>query len=211
MKGSGRGVAADPVRALQHAPYRAAKADPRLRFHALYDRTCRSDVLWRVGRGAPEQWRAGHPRCGTRPSAHCSRLLLRLGSAILGDPATVEDVRATKLTLALHRGPSRLWPPDPGWGARIGCRVSPSGAHQIVRRRRQGRPADRSGTRHDRAVFSPLFTGPAAVHSGMTRTCHVGNGGAPGHSRLQAPGQHEGIHMSTITTDAHTSSRTGTA
>jgi RNA-directed DNA polymerase len=47
-KGSGRGVPADPVRALQHALYRAAKADPGRRFHALFDKVCRSDVLWRA-------------------------------------------------------------------------------------------------------------------------------------------------------------------
>ena len=45
---SGRGVPADPVRALQHALYRAAKADPGRRFHALYDKVSRSDVLWRA-------------------------------------------------------------------------------------------------------------------------------------------------------------------
>jgi len=47
-QGSGRGVPADPVRALQHALYRAAKADPGRRFHALYDKVSRSDVLWRA-------------------------------------------------------------------------------------------------------------------------------------------------------------------
>ena len=47
-KGSGRGIPADPVRALQHALYRAAKADPGRRFHALYDKVSRSDVLWRA-------------------------------------------------------------------------------------------------------------------------------------------------------------------
>ena len=46
--GSGRDVPADPVRALQHALYRAAKAGPGRRFHALYDKVCRSDVLWRA-------------------------------------------------------------------------------------------------------------------------------------------------------------------
>jgi len=46
--GSGRGVPADPVRALQHALYRAAKADPGRRFHALYDKVCRRDILWRA-------------------------------------------------------------------------------------------------------------------------------------------------------------------
>ena len=47
-KGSGRGVPADPVRALQHALYRAAKADPGRRFHALYDKVRRRDVLRRA-------------------------------------------------------------------------------------------------------------------------------------------------------------------
>ena len=46
--GSGRGAPADPVRALQHALYRAAKADPGRRFHALYDKIRRRDVLWRA-------------------------------------------------------------------------------------------------------------------------------------------------------------------
>ncbi len=56
---SGSRVVRDPVRALQHALYRAAKADPGRRFHALYDKVCRSDVLWRAwvavraNRGAP--------------------------------------------------------------------------------------------------------------------------------------------------------------
>ena len=58
--GSGRGVPADPVRALQHALYRAAKADPGRRFHALHDKVHRRDVLcpvaWvavRSNNGAP--------------------------------------------------------------------------------------------------------------------------------------------------------------
>jgi hypothetical protein len=38
----------DPVRALQHALYRAAKADPGRRFHALWDKVWRRDVLWRA-------------------------------------------------------------------------------------------------------------------------------------------------------------------
>jgi RNA-directed DNA polymerase len=44
----GSRVPRDPVRALQHALYRAAKADPGRRFHALYDKISRSDVLWRA-------------------------------------------------------------------------------------------------------------------------------------------------------------------
>jgi RNA-directed DNA polymerase len=46
--GSVRGVPADPVRALQHALYWAAKADPGRRFHALMDEVLRRDVLWRA-------------------------------------------------------------------------------------------------------------------------------------------------------------------
>jgi group II intron reverse transcriptase/maturase len=38
----------EPVRALQHALYRAAKADPGRRFHALRDKVFRRDVLERA-------------------------------------------------------------------------------------------------------------------------------------------------------------------
>jgi RNA-directed DNA polymerase len=41
-------VGSDRVRALQHALYRAAKADPTRRFHALFDKVCRRDVLDRA-------------------------------------------------------------------------------------------------------------------------------------------------------------------
>ena len=41
-------VRLDPVRALQHTLYRAAKADPGRRFHALWDKVFRRDVLWRA-------------------------------------------------------------------------------------------------------------------------------------------------------------------
>ncbi|GAA0476470.1 hypothetical protein Aca07nite_87020 [Actinoplanes capillaceus] len=42
------GSVLDPVRALQHALYRAAKADPGRRFHALRDKVFRRDVLRRA-------------------------------------------------------------------------------------------------------------------------------------------------------------------
>ena len=38
----------DAVRALQHALYRAAKADHGRRFHALHDKVLRRDVMWRA-------------------------------------------------------------------------------------------------------------------------------------------------------------------
>jgi group II intron reverse transcriptase/maturase len=56
--GSGRSPL-DKVRALQHTLYRTAKADPGRRFHALWDKVLRRDVLWRawvavrVNDGAP--------------------------------------------------------------------------------------------------------------------------------------------------------------
>ena len=44
---AGRRCLRDPVRALQHALYRAAKAEPGRRFHALMDKIYRRDVLAR--------------------------------------------------------------------------------------------------------------------------------------------------------------------
>jgi group II intron reverse transcriptase/maturase len=38
----------DPVRALQRVLYRSAKQEPTRRFHALYDKAARSDVMWRA-------------------------------------------------------------------------------------------------------------------------------------------------------------------
>jgi RNA-directed DNA polymerase len=38
----------EPVRALQRVLYRSAKQDPSRRFHALYDKLARSDVMWRA-------------------------------------------------------------------------------------------------------------------------------------------------------------------
>ncbi len=38
----------DPVRALQRVLYRSAKQDGTRRFHALYDKVARSDVMWRA-------------------------------------------------------------------------------------------------------------------------------------------------------------------
>ena len=38
----------DPVRAFQRVLYRSAKQNPTRRFHALYDKLARSDVMWRA-------------------------------------------------------------------------------------------------------------------------------------------------------------------
>lgn len=49
----------DRVRALQRVLYRSAKQDPERRFHALFDKVARSDVMWRAwgdvraNKGAP--------------------------------------------------------------------------------------------------------------------------------------------------------------
>ena len=51
---------------MQHTLYRAAKADPGRRFHALWDKVYRRDVLWRAWvAGAPQRRRTGH-----RPDHH---------------------------------------------------------------------------------------------------------------------------------------------
>ena len=47
----------DQVRALQRVLYRSAKHDPTRRFHALYDKVARSDILWAgVGRRGHQRW-----------------------------------------------------------------------------------------------------------------------------------------------------------
>ena len=38
----------DPVRALQRVLYRSAKQDRKRRFHAVYDKLTRSDVMWKA-------------------------------------------------------------------------------------------------------------------------------------------------------------------
>ncbi len=54
-----RAVGPDRVRALQRGLYRSAKQDPERRFHALFDKVARSDVMWqawrdvRANKGAP--------------------------------------------------------------------------------------------------------------------------------------------------------------
>ena len=62
----------DPVRALQRVLYRSAKQDPARRFHALYDKLARSDVMWRAWvdvatkPGCPRRRRRDHRRHQSR-------------------------------------------------------------------------------------------------------------------------------------------------
>ena len=55
----------DKVHALQHELYRAAKQAPQRRFHALYDKVWRADVLWRawviVARNGTQHTRPARP------------------------------------------------------------------------------------------------------------------------------------------------------
>jgi RNA-directed DNA polymerase len=54
-----RAACRDNARALQRVLYRCAKRDPERRFHALFDKVARSDVMWRAwldvraNKGAP--------------------------------------------------------------------------------------------------------------------------------------------------------------
>ncbi len=114
-------VGGDRVRALQHALYRAAKADPGRRFHALYDKVHRKDVLQR----AWEQVRRNRGAGGV-------------------DAATIADVEeygvdrllgelATRLQEKTYRPlPSRrVWIPKPGVAERRPLSI-PAVADRIV-------------------------------------------------------------------------------
>ena len=47
-RSTGKAEGLDPSRALQAVLYRSAKQDPNRRFHALYDKVARSDILQRA-------------------------------------------------------------------------------------------------------------------------------------------------------------------
>ena len=79
----------DPVRALQRVLYRSAKQDRTRRFHALFDKLTRSDVMWRAwvdvatNQGAPGVDGVTHRRCrvrGCRVGAGLSRWSRRAAS-----------------------------------------------------------------------------------------------------------------------------------
>lgn len=115
------GSGVDPVRALQHTLYRAAKADPRRRFHALRDKVYRRDILWRA-------WMNVHRNAG----------------AAGVDNTTLAEVKQygvtrllTQLATELREGTYRPLParrvliPKPGSGERRGLSV-PSVRDRIV-------------------------------------------------------------------------------
>ena len=60
-----RAKGVDRVRALQRVLYRCAKQDKDRRFHALYDKVARSDVLWKAWGEVPE---LGDPQGVPHPS-----------------------------------------------------------------------------------------------------------------------------------------------
>jgi RNA-directed DNA polymerase len=94
----------DPVRDLQHALYRAAKADPGRRFHSLRDKVFRRDVLWRA-------WVAVRANNGA-PGVDKTTLaeVEQYGIARLLDEVAAELREGTYRPLPTRR----VWIPKPG-------------------------------------------------------------------------------------------------
>ena len=61
MSGHGLPTTRNKVQELQRTLYRAAKADPKRRFHALYDKVYRRDILERAA-GASQSRRSRYRR-----------------------------------------------------------------------------------------------------------------------------------------------------
>jgi hypothetical protein len=75
----------DPVRALQRVLYRSAKHDPGRRFHALFDKVARSDVMVRA-------WNDVAANHGALPG--CARLTVNgVGEPCAGEPHARFDGR----------------------------------------------------------------------------------------------------------------------
>jgi RNA-directed DNA polymerase len=99
-----RSTKQDKVRELQRTLYRAAKADPGRRFHVLYDKVVRSDVLERAwGQVRANKGAAGIDR---QTIAHVERYGV---SRLLGELAA--DLRAGSYRPLAAR---RVFIPKPG-------------------------------------------------------------------------------------------------
>ena len=133
-------TADDKVRELQRALYRAAKADPGRRFHALYDKVLRRDVLERAweqvrrNRGA-----AGIDRITLEAVEHygIARLLDELASDIRGQTYRALPARrvwipkpaaAEKRPLSIPAIRDRIVQSALKTVPRRSCSMSPSGA-----------------------------------------------------------------------------------
>ena len=103
------------VRELQRTLYRAAKADPQRRFHALYDKVHRRDVLERA-------W---------------GQVRRNRGAAGI-DRQTIDDVSSTGLT-----GCSASWPQTSATATTV--RFCPSGVHPQARQPRAAAVVDPGG------------------------------------------------------------------
>jgi len=94
----------DAAPALQRKLYRAAKAGPGRRFHALYDKVHRRDVLWR----AWEQVRANRGAAGIDRVTICA--VERYGESRLLDELATDLKGQTYRPLPARR----VWVPKPG-------------------------------------------------------------------------------------------------
>ena len=158
---SGSRVVRDPVRALQHALYRAAKADPGRRFHALYDKVrpgsalaARYSACCKARTGS-----AGMPRpdpfaAGLATWALTGPLLTDMRTdeaAALPSPQVVLSCGSTGTTAASDAHPASH--PLPGI---TGYRTPRSGDTSAGHRAGEGLPSSR---RHHRCVPRPIRRG----------------------------------------------------
>ena len=114
----------DKVQALQRTLYRAAKADPGRRFHALYDKVHRRDVLERSW----EQVRRNHGAPGIDGATIAD--IEEYGVARLLDELAADLREGRWRPLPAHR----VWIPKPGTTEQRPCR-SPRSATAWCRRR----------------------------------------------------------------------------